>query len=134
MFCEKCGNKIDESSKFCEKCGNRFIQEESRFETHPDKSELENKWWLRLMKVAYIILYIILIPILLVVWSENATNYSYNSYTRSSTYTSTIGDAFWYSLLTLVIYLSIIRLIKISILYIFLGLKPSWKSEFKKLW
>jgi hypothetical protein len=134
MFCEKCGNKIEESSKFCEKCGNRASQEIYRDESHYNKSELENKWWLRLMKVAYVILYIMLIPILILVWNINATGYSYNQYTHSYAYTSTADNAFWYSFLTLIIYLTIIRLVKITSLYISLGLKPNWKSEFKKLW
>lgn len=132
MFCEKCGNKIEESSKFCEKCGNKIIPEIKKITNQAMKPDFENKWWFRFMKVAYTILYIILVPIILIVWNVNATKYNYNYYTHSSSYTSTIGDAFWYSFLTIIIYISIIRLIKISTLYIFFGLKPNWKKEFKE--
>jgi cytoskeletal protein RodZ len=64
---------------------------------------------------------LIIIP---VVWSEN----SYSYYGGGSE-----GEAFWYSLLTLVIYMAIARLIKIAVLYVALGRKPEWKKEFKKL-
>lgn len=135
MFCEKCGNKIEESSGFCEKCGNRVIQEKSRIKTQSDTSELENKWWYRLMKVAYIFLNIILLPILISVWLENYKTYSgYDKYTYSSIYTNTPGIALWYSFLTLIIYVIVLRLIKITFFYIFFGQKLEWKKEFKKLW
>jgi len=50
-----------------------------------------------------------------------------------SHYEDTYGMAFWYSILALMIYVAIIRLIKVAVLYITIGRKPEWKKEFRKL-
>lgn len=135
MFCEKCGNKINKSDRFCDKCGSSILLEENVIESKNDQLKPENKWWFRLVKVIYIFFYIILVPILFLVWSENSSTYShYDYYTKSYVYTNTFGNAAWYFLCTLIIYMVVLRLIKISFLYIFFGQKPQWKKEFKKLW
>ena len=122
MFCENCGNKIDSSHRFCTKCGHVFdlIKEKTSISKQAPQA-LNDKWWHRLLKVLYIIGYVPLLIIIPIVWSENSCYYCSN------------GDAFWYSLLTLVIYLVGIRLLKIAVLYIVIGRKPEWKKEFKKL-
>ncbi len=130
MFCENCGNKIDGSYKFCTKCGNTTVQSERKNPiSQTNEVPLNERWWHRLLKVGYIILYIPLLGIIPIVWSANSSSYNYSS----SSYTDTTGTAFWYCLLTLLIYMAIARLIKIAVLYIVMGRKPEWKKEFKKL-
>jgi hypothetical protein len=114
MFCTNCGKKISESATFCTECG-RSTTPEVEAKTH--NSNLDHKWWLRLAKVVYIGLYIVLPFLLIIVWDEN----SYYP-----------GDAFWLTLITFVIYVVSVRLIKIIFLYIAFAQKPRWKMEFKK--
>ncbi len=132
MFCENCGNKLQEKSKFCTQCGQSVvpISESVNVGSALEMSPSSAAWWYRLLKVVYITLYIPLPFILWLVWSENSSYYSY--YSNVTTYT--IGEAFCYSLLTLVIYLSILRLVKIATLYIAIGRKPEWGKEFKHLY
>lgn len=127
MFCENCGSKLKESHKFCTKCG--YSNElETTQKTFSSSDHLDQKWWPRLAKVIYVVLYIPLPFLVALVWSENSSTYNY--YTQTSA--DTTGEAFWYSLFTLVIYVVIVRLIKITFLYISFGQKPQWKKEFKK--
>jgi uncharacterized membrane protein len=125
MFCENCGNKLKEGHKFCTKCGNSNTPETKEVKS---QALTDEKWWYRLSKVFYVLLYLPLLLVIPLVWSENSSNYDY--YTRS--YTDTTGEAFWYSLLTLIIWVVVVRLIKITFLYIALAQKPQWKKEFKK--
>jgi len=115
MFCENCGNKIDETHKFCTKCGHSasVINEEEK------KPVTDKKWWLRFVKVIYISLYIILPFLLIFVWDD-------------SRYYGSAEEAFWLTLLTFVVYIVSVRLIKITFLYIAFAQKPQWKKEFKK--
>ena len=128
MFCENCGNKIQEGHKFCTKCGLS-----SAVDSFPVKSSraaviADVKWWHRLLKVGYIISYIPLILIVIAVWSANSSDYNY--YTR--TYTDTSGAAFLWSCLAIAIYVVVIRLIKLAVLYVAFGQKPEWHKEFRK--
>lgn len=127
MFCEKCGNKLKEDHKFCTECGHS-TGDESVLKTSTSIN-LDQKWWYRLAKVIYVILYIPLPFLVILTWNENSSSYNY----FSKTYTDTTGEAFWYSFLTLVVYVIIVRLIKITFLYITLAEKPQWKKEFKKI-
>ncbi len=132
MFCEHCGNKLDISYKFCTKCGQLVFSAQTKTTAIKQPAlTLNDKWWYRLLKVIYILLYVPLLGIIPLVWSENSSSYNY--FSRPYTVTDTSGSAFWYCLLTLVIYIIIARLIKISVLYISIGRKPEWKKEFKKL-
>lgn len=124
MFCENCGNKIQDGYKFCTKCGNSTISNSSKSSSRLNNNEV---WWIRLLKVLYIIIHIPLLVILPIVWSTNTESCYYYSCSGSN------SQAFWYSLLTLVIYIVIIRLIKLATIYIAIGRKPEWKKEFKKL-
>lgn len=124
MFCENCGKELEVGAKFCMKCGAKIPSHEMS-----TLHKVEEKWWDRLFKVAYIIAYLPLILILILVWSSSVSSYDY--YTR--TYTDTPGIAVWYCFLTILIYFGIMRLIKISYLYIAKGIKPDWKEEFKRL-
>ncbi len=126
MFCENCGSKIESSDKFCIKCGNALPWLN---ENITQSTKLDDRWWHRLFKVIYILLYIPLPFFLLIIWSANSSSYDY--YTHTSRDTS--GSAFLYSLITLFVYLALARLIKISFLYITMGKKPEWKKEFKRL-
>lgn len=125
MYCEHCGNKLEQGYKFCTKCGHSTVPVMVQASTiqHVTLS-LNEKWWHRLLKVLYVVLYLPLLVIIPLVWSEN----SYSYYGNGNT-----DEAFWYSLLTLIIYIVIARLIKIAVLYVALGRKPEWKKEFKKL-
>ena len=126
MFCEHCGNKNDGSHKFCTKCGQPTSKEAIIEPT--SNLNLDQKWWLRLAKVIYIMLHIPLPLILWIVWQANSSSYDYSA--QASTDTS--GTAFWYSLLALAIYMVVVRLIKITFLYIAFAQKVQWKKEFKK--
>ena len=125
MFCSSCGKKISESDTFCTECGHSNVSEirEEKTSTLSD-----DKWWYRLAKVIYVLLYLPLLPLILLVWSENVPRY--NAYFNK--YYGSYGEAFWYSLLTLVVYIVVVRLIKIIFLYIAFAQKPRWKKEFKK--
>ena len=125
MYCEHCGTKLEQGYKFCTKCGHSTLPAQTKTVAPPQPAlSLNDKWWHRLLKVLYVISYLPLLIIIPTVWSESS--YSYYS-------GSTEGEAFWYSLLTLVVYMAIARLIKITVLYVAFGRKPEWKKEFKKL-
>jgi uncharacterized membrane protein YvbJ len=127
MFCDNCGNKIQQGHKFCMTCGQtvscRSVGETSANHVH------DQKWWFRLVKVLYIVFYIPLPFVIWGVWAANSETYNY--YTRK--YTSTVANAFWYSLLTLIIYVVVLRLLKITFLYIAFGQRVYWHKEFKKI-
>ena len=128
MYCEHCGNKLNGSDKFCTKCGNVVISDSHH--KHSDTRLSDDRWWNRLLKVAYILSYLPLILILPLVWIESTPYYS--SYSQQ--YYGSYGEAIWYSLLTLVIYAVLARLVKIAVLYVVSGRKPQWKREFKKFY
>lgn len=127
-YCTSCGTQLEESNKFCTKCGYSAMPISQKETT----KNLDEKWWHRLVKVAYIILYIPLPFVLLIVWNLNNSSYV-GYYLRQPQYKDTYGKAFWYSLLALIIYVVVVRLIKITFLYITFGQKVQWKKEFKKL-
>ncbi|MEK7109686.1 MAG: hypothetical protein AAB876_00535, partial [Patescibacteria group bacterium] len=110
--------KISENATFCTECGNPTSPKVA-IKTSPN-SNLDQKWWLRFAKVIYIALYIPLPFLLILVWDEK------------SRYYGSTGEAFWLALLTFVIYVVVVRLIKITFLYIVFAQKPQWKKEFKK--
>jgi len=115
MFCTNCGKKIPERAIFCTECGKSTDREtESKISQN---SSLDQKWWLRLAKVVYIGLYIVLPFLLIIIWDEN-------SYYPE--------DAFWLTLITFILYVVSARLIKIIFIYIAFAQKPQWKKEFKK--
>jgi uncharacterized membrane protein len=128
MFCTNCGKKIKEGGVFCSECGHLVDI------TSPKKSPIEKsiniqneKWWYRLLKVLYLIALLPLLGIIIIVWS------SYTPYCYSYSCYGSYNEAFWYSLLTLVIGLIVLRLIKLAVIYVTIGRKPDWKKEFKKL-
>lgn len=120
MFCENCGSKIQQDYKFCIRCGNSVLayRESSVMVERPVLGS--DKWWHRLLRVIYIILYLPLLLVIPLVWSMNA-------------YYGEYGVALSQSLLALVIYIFIARLIKITFLYIFFAQKPYWRRELRKL-
>ena len=130
MFCENCGNKLENDYKFCTECG-RAISNSPLNEHKWQNSKMytEESWWLRLTRVVYILLYIPLPFLIIVVWSINS--YSYNYYT--DTRINTTDVAFLYCLISLIVYIALVRLIKIGFLYVVMGIKPEWKKEFTKL-
>lgn len=136
MFCTNCGNKIKEGEKFCTGCGNSISFKLEENNNHQIKISNDEKWWHRLIKVLYLIAYLPLLGIIPLVWSEN-TPYCYTPSGRLFNEQICYGsywESFWYSLLTLVIYVIILRLIKLAVVYVIFGQKPKWKKEFKKLY
>jgi len=133
MFCEKCGNEILVSNAFCIKCGHHVIPLKSG-EVQPVlkvKSHIsDDVWWQRLLKVLYVLMYVPLLLIIPSTWMINYSECNYNYGTCNYVYTP--GQAFWYCFLTLLLYVVVVRLIKIAVLYVAMGQKPKWKKEFKK--
>lgn len=129
MFCENCGNKLKNDHKFCTKCGNSNTPETKEEKT---STLTDEKWWYRVAKVIYVFLYLQILWIVPAVWSVNSSSYV-GYYSGTSQYEDTYGVAFWYSILAIAIFVVALRLIKITFLYIAIGLKPQWKKEFKKL-
>lgn len=121
MYCHKCGNETKGNDRFCIKCGNHILSEK----TIKNPVISEDKWYLRLAKVIYIALYIPLPFVLFGVWTLNQPYCYYEPCVLD-------GEAFWYTLLTLVVWVVILRLIKIAVLYVFTAQKPKWKIEFKR--
>ncbi len=133
MYCENCGNKLESNHKFCTKCGHSNVATENKRPSMQQAAVVTNdKWWQRLLKVVYIFLYAQILWIVPVVWSTNSTSYS-GYYGSTYHYEDTPGAAFWYSVLAIVIFVVVLRLIKLTVLYIAMGRKPEWKKEFKKL-
>lgn len=133
MYCNNCGSKISGGNKFCTECGHPTLETKEPDIHFSDVPVNQNeKWWQRLSKVIYIVLYIPLLIIIPAVWMGFKSSYT-GYYLGQYHYEDTYGKAFWYSLLTLVIYLIILRLIKFTFQYIVYGKKPTWKKEFKKL-
>jgi len=133
MYCENCGNKLDLSHKYCTKCGHRNMPA-ARTETviHQYTPLSTDKWWHRLLRVIYVVAWLPLLGIIPMVWGSNTPSCYTYTYSGTSCYGS-YGEAFWYSLLTLVIYIVVLRLIKIAVLYVAVGRKPEWGKQFKKL-
>ncbi|MFZ2038622.1 MAG: zinc ribbon domain-containing protein [Minisyncoccia bacterium] len=133
MYCEHCGTKLEQGHKFCTKCGHSTASIQTSTATvQRSVLLLGDKWWHRLLKVLYVVAYLPLLGIVPAVWMTNAESCYTSTYYGTSCYGSD-GEAFWYSLLTLVTYVVVLRLIKIAILYIVLGQCPRWKKEFKTL-
>lgn len=128
MYCHKCGSEINRDDKFCIKCG--FLISSEKTIDKPAISE--DKWYLRLAKVVYIISYIPLPFVIFGVWISNHPRSYYDSYTHEYTIYGSYGEAFWYSVLALVAWIVILRLIKIAVLFIFTAQKPKWEMEFRK--
>lgn len=133
MYCENCGNKIDSTYKFCTKCGNPAVLE---VKNHPVTQQVpavsNDRWWQRLLKVVYIFLYLQILWIVPVVWLANSSSYT-GYYGGEYHYEDTYDAAFWYSVLAVVIFVVVLRLVKLTVLYITLGRRPAWGKEFKKL-
>ncbi len=129
MFCEKCGSEIKKEDKFCVECGHPAI---SSIKNNQPPLTPNDKWWHRLLKVLYVIAYLPLLGIIPFVWSINKPYSYYSYYSKTTTSYGSYSDAFWYSLLTLAIYLVVLRLIKVAVLYVALGQSPDWKNQFKK--
>lgn len=133
MFCENCGNKMQEGHKFCTKCGHSNMTSSTApiiKQTIPLATN--EKWWHRLLRVVYIFLYLQILWIVPVVWSSNSSSYS-GYYGGTYHYEDTPGAAFWYSVLAIVIFVVVLRLIKLTVLYVAKGQKPEWHKEFRKL-
>lgn len=132
MFCEKCGSKNKDDYQFCTECGHAQDDSFISKKNPSAKGNQDEKWWHRLLRVIYILSYLPLLGIIIAVWESYApycsTYYSYNNCYGS------YSEAFWYSLLTLVIGIVVLRLAKILVKYVAKGEKPRWEKEFKKIY
>mgnify|MGYP001558409946 CR=1 FL=1 len=118
MYCEYCGNKIEGAYKFCTKCGQPTSTDLTVKTSSNTNPSLDQKWWHRLSKVLYIAMYIPLPFALIAAWDDL-------SYYSES-------DAFWYSVLIFIVWIIVLRVIRITYLYIALAQKPQWKKEFRR--
>ena len=120
-FCHNCGKQLSEGDVFCTECGTKAtFQDENKV-----NDEENNKWWYRLAKVIYIFSYVVLVIISIAVWFDfkpYCTTYAVRCY-------GSYEEAFWYTLLTFVFGILILRLFKITFLYIVFGKKPLWDKE-----
>lgn len=123
MFCEKCGNKYGDGENFCIKCGSSL----SNTVTSVNKTlevKKDERWWHRLANVVYVAAHLPLLIVVPIIWSENARYYS--SYSKE--YRGSDGEALWYCILTIVIWIVVLRLIKMAVRYIGVGVKPRMKD------
>lgn len=123
MFCEECGNRYGEGENFCIKCGNSLNGTTDLVSKKRDTKHNE-RWWHRLANVVYVVAHLPLLLVVPLVWSENARYYS--SY--SEEYRGSDGEALWYCILTIVIWVVVLRLIKIAVRYVASGVKPQFKD------
>ena len=56
MYCENCGKKLESSDRFCTGCGTPAHSKNTKH--LPNAPTAEEKWWYRLLKVVYILLYV----------------------------------------------------------------------------
>ncbi|QQS61833.1 MAG: hypothetical protein IPN70_02885 [Candidatus Moraniibacteriota bacterium] len=92
-------------------------------------SNLEQKWWFRIAKVAYIFLYLFFAILIIASGVDNF--YSYDTVMKSNSYTP--GFAFLNMLIVIAIGFIITKITKITFFYIFLAQKPNWKKELTKI-
>lgn len=143
IFCNQCGSENIIEDNFCVQCGSGLdkeifthnqvsnIQKEERIK-NINPSIIKEEWWYRLLRVLYFVLYLPIFIIVPLVWMDNEP-YCYNSYYYDNCVNQN-GESFWYSLLTLIIYIFIIRLIKLSIKYIISGKEIKWREEFRRFY
>ena len=129
MFCTNCGNEIISHEKFCTNCGLKVMSanKSSIASEFKDVSilKIENgKWYHRLVVVIYVVAHLPLLFIIPAVWSANARYYS----TYSKKFYGSDAEAFGYSILTIIIWLIVLRLIKMATKYVVLGKKPNIKD------
>lgn len=132
MFCSYCGQSQPDNHAFCTKCGKQILKHES-----PRSIEFDSikNLGLRISKVIYILLYLPLPLILWAVWTSTYYTYSYISiYDDVGTKVESPEKALLYTACTLLIYLILVRLIKLAFLYIFFGYKINWRNEVKKIY
>jgi len=132
MFCKNCGKEVKDENEFCTECGHQIdIVTKNTTSAKKQISDNDERWWVRFLRVIYIILYIPLPFIIWGVWETYSSTYT-GYLLGQSYYKNTYGKAFWYSLLAFCIYIIVIRLIKIAVRYVVIGEKPEWEKEFKK--
>lgn len=132
MFCTNCGTKVDAGISFCTACGKAISpegnhsQSTTSYQTITQPKSVNERWWHRLGRVIYYGMHLNLLWMIPLTWSENTPYYS--SY--SKTYSGSYGEAFWYTLLVFVIYVGILRVIKIATVYVTKGERVNWHKEF----
>ena len=90
---------------------------------------LEQKWWFRIAKVLYIVLYIFFVAVVVGAGIENFYGYS----TDGNEIIYTPGSAFLNVLVSIIIGFFVIKSIKMTFFYIFLAQKPHWKKELSRI-
>ncbi len=128
MFCSNCGTQHQENDRFCLNCGRSLVHTIERPISATPVEHALDSWWFRLSKVFYILLYFPLIAILAIVWEECRTTYN----VTTNSVDDTLGAALFYSLITVFIYLTVMKLLKVAFIYIAFGKRPNWRKELKK--
>ncbi len=104
MFCTNCGNKIGIDDKHCTNCGNGLVNVRVEETSRSDQKAVNNnRWWHRLGMVIYVFFNLLLLPVVALELSENVE--------------------FFGIFTTIVIWLLVLRLIKIAVRYIASGRK-----------
>lgn len=131
MFCTNCGAKLNTDTSFCTECGKATSLVENQpkptpsYQTITQPKSVSERWWHRLGRVIYYGMYLNLLWMIPLTWSENTSYYS--SY--SKTYSDSYGEAFWYTLLACVIYVGILRVFNIGTVYVVKVEKLNWHKE-----
>ena len=130
MFCENCGKELGNKFSFCTECGNSVKPIPSTATSTDDQAValMNEKWWFRLLKVIYGVFHLPLLLVSFVILETNS-HYDYTLQTR----VEDSGAVFWYCILSFIIYLAVMRLIKVAVLYVVFGQKPEWRREIRSL-
>lgn len=88
----------------------------------------KNPWWYRLLKILYILACIFSFLLFAYVWLQNAPIFCLLGSCPGS-----YADAFLFGFEITLVYIVVIRLIKLSVVYVVEARKPEWRREFKRL-
>jgi hypothetical protein len=128
MFCTNCGKGIDGNEKFCINCGRALTKDSGVTsevkQTVVEKVSSDERWYHRLGTVVYVLAHLPLLFVVPFVWSENARYYD----VYFETYRGSDGEAFVWVIITIVIWLLVLRGIKMMLRYVVGGYRPSIKD------
>lgn len=140
MYCTECGTRLNKKTTFCTNCGHPQVDaknghvniESPALSVSNEAKEVivstQERWWHRLAKVFYYGMYLNLLWIIPLTWTENDGYYSGYGSTRS--YVDTPDEAFFATLMTFIIAVVSWRAIKLVLLYIIRGQSVNWRKEF----
>ncbi len=122
MYCKECGHEYGTDEKYCIKCGKSL-------DSNYGGTGEGGRWYHRLGMVIYVFFNLLLLPVVFAVWSESSKTYvSDGGYGYNYHYEYDYVMGLWYSFLTVVVWLLVLRLIKIALRYIATGRKFQFKD------